>query len=167
MHHAPCPSLSLSFEIIFRILRRKSLESAHSGFEIVLEKKNPRVLDLRNTRVSHGKIERKLRPRRKNPPSFGRKVSILVSNFCEGKGKEIIPLVYSAMLFFFPREEKLPFFYFSQRCFSTAKERKREREKGREERGSEQNCRNGQAEAVRRWRGVKEDVRRAEGGARY
>lgn len=104
----------------------------------------------------------------KNPPSFGRKVSILVSNFCEGKGKEIIPLVpYSAMLFFFPREEKLPFFYFSQRCFSTAKERKREREKGREERGSEQNCRNGQAEAVRRWRGVKEDVRRAEGGARY
>lgn len=65
----------------------------------------------------------------KNPPSFGRKVSILVSNFCEGKGKEIIPLVYSAMLFFFPREEKLPFFYFSQRCFSTAKERKRERER--------------------------------------
>lgn len=161
--------LSLSFEIIFRILRRKSLESAHSGFEIVLEKKNPRVLDLRNTRVSHGSRENSVHGERigKNPPSFGRKVSILVSNFCEGKGKEIIPLVYSAMLFFFPREEKLPFFYFSQRCFSTAKERKREREKGREERGSEQNCRNGQAEAVRRWRGVKEDVRRAEGGARY
>lgn len=47
MHRA---SLPLSLEIIF--LRRKSLESAYSDFEIVLEKKNPIVLipQLRSSR---------------------------------------------------------------------------------------------------------------------
>lgn len=167
MHHAPCPSLSLSFEIIFRILRRKSLESAHSGFEIVLEKKNPRVLDLRNTRVSHGKIERKLRPRRKNPPSFGRKVSILVSNFCEGRREKRLFPWFTQRCYFSFRGRKSFLFLIFHSDVSLQRKRGREREEGREERGSEQNCRNGQAEAVRQWRGVKEDVRRAEGGARY
>lgn len=140
MHHAPCPSLSLSFEIIFRILRRKSLDP-RTLVSKLCSKKRIRGCSIFETREFHmGRSrENSVHGERigKNPPSFGRKVSILVSNFCEGKGKEIIPLVYSAMLFFFPREEKLPFFYFSQRCFSTAKERKREREgKGRERIGA-------------------------------
>lgn len=102
----------------------------------------------------------------KNPPSFGRKVSILVSNFCEGKGKEIIPLL-SDVIFLSAGGKASFFLFFTAMFLYSEREEEREREKGREERGSEQNCRNGQAEAVRRWRGVKEDVRRAEGGARY
>lgn len=134
MHHAPCPSLSLS-----KLFSVSSVGKAWNPRTLVSKlcsKKRIRGCSIFETRESR---ENSVHDERigKNPPSFGRKVSILVSNFCKGKGKEIIPLVYSAMLFFFPREEKLPFFYFSQRCFSTAKERKREREgKGRERIGA-------------------------------
>lgn len=139
MHHAPCPSLSLS-----KLFSVSSVGKAWNPRTLVSKlcsKKRIRGCSIFETREFHmGRSrENSVHGERigKNPPSFGRKVSILVSNFCEGKGKEIIPLVYSAMLFFFPREEKLPFSYFSQRCFSTAKERKREREgKGRERIGA-------------------------------
>lgn len=157
--------LSLSFEIIFRILRRKSLESAHSGFEIVLEKKNPRVLDLRNTRVSHGSRENSVHGERILQAS-GERFRFSFLTFARGREKRLFPWFTQRCYFSFRGRKSFLFFIFHSDV-SLQRKRGREREKGREERGSEQNCRNGQAEAVRRWRGVKEDVRRAEGGARY
>lgn len=158
-------SFSLSLEIIFRILRRKSLESAHSGFEIVLEKKNPRVLDLRNTRVSHGSRENSVHGERILQAS-GERFRFSFLTFARGREKRLFPWFTQRCYFSFRGRKSFLFFIFHSDV-SLQRKRGREREEGREERGSEQNCRNGQAEAVRRWRGVKEDVRRAEGGARY
>lgn len=133
MHHAPCPSLSLSFEIIFRILRRKSLESAHSGFEILLEKKNPRVLDLRNTRVSHGSRKNSVHGERigKNPPSFGR-FSFLT--FARGREKRLFPWLTQRCYFSFRGRKSFLFFIFhSDVSLQRKRGRERERREGKRE----------------------------------
>lgn len=68
----------------------------------------------------------------KNPPSFGRKVSILVSNFCEGKGKEIIPLLSDVI--FLSTEGKASFFLFFTAMFLySEREEERERREGKRE----------------------------------
>lgn len=71
--------------------------------------------------------------------------------FAKGKRKETANLTVVS-------KKKKVFFFFTPMFLTNEKERRWHGEKR-----SEQNCRN----AVAWWRGVKEDVRRAEGGARY
>lgn len=169
MHHAPCPSLSLSLSKLFSVSSVGKAWNPRTLVSKLCSKKRIRGCSVFETREFHmgreetpstaKELERILQ-------ASGERFRFSFLTFARGREKRLFPWFIQRCYFSFRGRKSFLFFIFHSDV-SLQRKRGREREKGREERGSEQNCRNGQAEAVRRWRGVKEDVRRAEGGARY
>lgn len=145
MHRAP---FSLSLSKLFSVSSVGKAWNPRTLVSKLCSKKRIRGCSIFETREFHmGRSrENSVHGERigKNPPSFGR-FSFLT--FARGREKRLFPWFTQRCYFSFRGRKSFLFFIFHSDV-SLQRKRGREREEGREERGSEQNCRNGQRPSV-------------------